>query len=388
MRDRRSNIARHDAAQRFRDLGVDLYLGEGQFTSETTLEVGGRKLEFAKAVVATGARAAMPPIPGLAEAGVLTNQTIFSLTELPPRLLVVGGGPIGSEMAQSFARFGSKVILVEGSKGVLGNDDPRAGEVVAASMKRDGVEIVHRGRVSKVELVGSVRRVTVDTASGAQVFEAEQVLVATGRAPNVDGIGLESAGVEFDSRRGVHVDDCLRTTNKRIFAAGDVGSSYKFTHAADFLARTVLRNALFFGRAKASSLVFPWATYTDPEVAHVGLTEALAKEQGVDHGIIEIDLVDNDRAVLEDEDEGFVKIVHDSKGRVLGGTVVASHAGEMIGELVAAVQNGSTLGQMATVIHPYPTVADAIRRAGDAFNKTRLTPGKAKLLAWILKMRR
>lgn len=388
MRERRSDIARHDAAQRFKDLGVDVYLGTGRFTGPTTLEVGGARLDFARAVIATGAKAAMPPIPGLDEANVLTNQSLFSLTELPESMVVVGGGPIGSEMAQSFARFGTKVTLVEGGPRIMGNDDPRAAEVVAEAMRRDGVDLRLNAMVARFERAGTKTRVVIKTGDGETAIDATHVLLATGRAPNVKGIGLGDAGVDFDARTGVEVDDRLRSTNRKIFAAGDVASKYQFTHAADFLSRTVLRNALFFGRAKASDLVIPWATYTDPEVAHVGLTEAQAKAQGVAHGVIEIDLKDNDRAVLEDETDGFVKIVHDRKGKVLGGTIVAAHAGEMIGEVTAAVKHGTTLGALSSVIHPYPTVADAIRRAGDAFNKTTLTPGRAWVLRTLLKWRR
>lgn len=390
MRTRRSEIARHDSAKRFTDLGVDVYLGEGRFTGESTLEVGGQALEFARAVVATGAKAAMPPIPGIETAGLLTNQTLFSLTELPESMIVIGGGPIGCEMAQSFARFGSKVTLVEGGPRIMGNDDPKAAEVVMASLIQDGIDVRLNSKVERFEPAteDGRRHVVVGKDGSSETLNAAQILLAIGRAPNVKDVGLEAAGVDFDPRKGVIVDDRLRTSNKRIFAAGDVASKYKFTHAADFLARTVLRNALFFGRAKASDLVFPWATYTDPEVAHVGLTEAQAKEEGVAYSIIEIELADNDRAVLEEETEGFVKILHDKKGRVLGGTVVASHAGEMIGELVTAVQHGTTLGTLSNVIHPYPTVADAIRRAGDQFNRTKLTPTTAKLLKSVLKMRR
>lgn len=389
MRARRSEIARHDSAKRFTDLGVDVFLGEGHFTSERTLEVGGQTLEFARAVVATGAKAARPPIPGIEDANVLTNETLFSLTELPGHLVVVGGGPIGSEMAQAFARFGARVTQVEAGERIMGNDDPRAARVVMDAMARDGVELLTGTKVERFERgPGGETRVVARGPESEVVIDASHVLLAVGRAPNVEGIGLEQAGVEFDAREGVTVDDRLRTSNKRIFAAGDVASRYQFTHAADFLARAVLRNALFFGRAKASELVIPWATYTDPEVAHVGLTEDRAKEAGTDHGVIEIELTDNDRAVLDAEDEGFVKIVHDPKGRVLGGTIVSAHAGEMIGELVAAVKNRTTLGDMSDVIHPYPTVADAIRRAGDQFNRTKLTPLAAKVLDTVLRLRR
>ena len=388
MRARRADIARHDAARRFRDLGVDVYLGEGRFSSPSSLEVDGRTLRFARAVVATGARAAVPPIPGIEEAGVLTHQSLFSLTELPESLAVVGGGPIGAEMAQAFARFGSRVTLIEAGVRLMGRDDERAASTVMAAMRRDGVDLRLSSRVARLERSGERTQVVIETAGGEEIVEATHVLLAAGRAPNVAGIGLDEAGVEHDPRTGVRVDDRLRTTNPRIFAAGDVASRHQFTHAADFLARTVLRNALFFGRAKASELVIPRATYTDPEVAHVGLTVAEAKARGIAHSVVEIDLEDNDRAVLDAETEGFVKVLHDRRGRVLGGTIVAAHAGEMIGELTSAVQNRTSLGAMASVIHPYPTVADAIRRAGDAYNRTRLTPGRARLLSRLLRWRR
>ncbi len=385
MRALRAGIARHDSASRFRDLGVDVHLGEGRFVSPTTLEVGGQTLQFARAVIATGARAALPPIPGLEEAGVLTHRTLFSLETLPPRLAVIGGGPIGAEMAQAFARFGSQVTLLEAGPRLMAADDPAASAAVLDALRADGVDVRLGARVLAVHSTGPLRRIEVQ---GGEAVEVDQVLLAAGRAPNVEGIGLEEAGVSFDLRAGVEVDDRLRTSNRRIFAAGDVASRYQFTHAADFLSRTVLRNALFFGRANASDLVIPWATYTDPEVAHVGTTADEAARAGLRHGVIEVPLEDNDRAVLDGEAAGFVKIVHDPKGRVLGATVVASHAGEMIGELVGAVQRGARLSELSGVIHPYPTVADAIRRAGDQFNRTRLTPGRARLLRWILDRQR
>ena len=386
MRARRAEIARHDSAARFRDLGVDVFLGQGRFTSADTLEVGGVELRFARAVVATGARAALPPIPGLAEAGVLTHRELFSLEDLPPRLAVVGGGPIGVEMAQAFARFGSRVTLLEAGPRLLAHDDPAASAAVLEALRGDGVD---------VRLGAEVRSVTRSSGAGPRqvvleggTVEVDEVLVAAGRSPNVEGIGLEAAGVRYDARAGVEVDDRLRTSNRRVFAAGDVASRYRFTHAADFLSRVVLRNALFFGRARASDLVIPWATYTDPGVAQVGVTADEAARRGLPHGVIEIPLADVDRAVLDAETVGFVKVVHDPRGRVLGATVVARHAGEMIGELVGAVQRRASLAELSGVIHPYPTVADAIRRAGDRFNRTRLTPGRARLLRWFLARRR
>ena len=386
MRARRAEIAHHDAAQRFKDLGVDVFLGEGRFSSETTVEVGGQTLEFSRAVVATGARAARPPIYGIDDVPILTNESLFSLTELPRHLVVVGGGPIGSEMAQAFARFGASVTLVEGGPRLLGNDEADAAAVVRAAMERDGVDVRTDSRVERLERTGEGARVHVDGPDGAQSIDASHVLLAVGRAPNVEGLGLEAAGVESDRRAGVTVDDRLRTSNRRVFAAGDVASKWKFTHAADFLARNVLRNALFMGRAKASDLVVPWATYTDPEVAHVGLTASAAEAAG--GGSIRVELSGNDRAIVDAETEGFAQVNHDRRGRVVGGTVVGPHAGEMIGEITTAVQHRTKLSAMASVIHPSPTVADAIRRAGDEFNRTRLTPFVAKLMRAFLKLRR
>ena len=390
MRARRAELARHDSAARFRDLGVDVFLGEGRFTSPDTLEVGGRTLRFSRAVVATGARAALPPIPGIEDAGVLTHQGLFSLEVLPPRLAVVGGGPIGVEMAQAFARFGSQVTLLEAGPRLLGQDDPAASAAVLEALRADGVDVRLGCRVEAVRRsdADGPRTVQVSGEDGGAEVEADEVLVAAGRAPNVEGIGLEAAGVRYDRREGVEVDDRLRTSNRRVFAAGDVASRHRFTHAADFLSRVVLRNALFLGRARASDLVIPRATYTDPEVAQVGLTADEASRRGLPHGVIEVALEDVDRAVLDGETAGFVKVVHDPRGRVLGATVVAAHAGEMIGELVSAVQRRAGLAELSAVIHPYPTVADAVRRAGDLFNRTRLTPGRARLLRWFLARRR
>ncbi|MEO1698294.1 MAG: mercuric reductase [Planctomycetota bacterium] len=384
MRSERASIARHDSAARFRDLGVDVFLGAGRFTGPEAVEVDGRTLRFKRAVIATGARAATPPIPGADDPRVLTNHTLFSLTELPERFVVVGGGPIGTEMAQSFARFGSKVTLVEAGPRILAGDDPDASEVVTAALERDGVEVLVGAKVQSFEDTGGALEVRVEHGGESRSIPADRVLLAVGRAPNVDGLGLEAADVRFDPRKGVEVDDTLRTSNKRVYASGDVASKWKFTHAADFLSRTVLRNAFFPGSSKASDLVVPWATYTDPEVAHVGHTAASAREAGLDHGVVRVDLSDNDRAVLDGATEGFVKIVHDRKGRVLGGTVVAEHAGETIGELVTAVRERTKLGDLASVIHPYPTVADAIRRSGDVFRKESLSPRTAKLLGkWM-----
>ena len=379
MRRLRAGIAPHDSVERFSSLGIDVFLGSGRFTGRDTVEVGGQQLRFAKAVIATGARAAVPPIPGIEEVPFLTNETVFSLTELPPRLGVIGAGPIGCELAQVFARLGSEVFLVESGSGVLPKEDTDAAEVVTAALKRDGVRVLGQGRKLEVSAgeAGSGAMLRVD---GAYEHEVDQLLVASGRAPNVAGLGLEAAGVEF-AASGITVDDRLRTSNRRIFAAGDVCSAFKFTHAADFMARTVIANALFAGRRKVSSLVIPWSTYTDPEIAHVGLSSRDAEARGIEIDSYTQPMDGVDRAILEGRTEGFVRI-HTVRGKdkILGATIVGENAGDLIGEISLAMTNGIGLGAIANTIHPYPTIAEAIRKAGDLYNRTRLTP---KVQKWM-----
>lgn len=389
MRRLRAGISPHDSATRFRDLGVDVFLGDARFTGPETVEVDGQTLRFQRACVATGTRPAAPPVPGLEEAGYLTNESVFSLTELPRRLAVIGAGPIGCELAQAFARLGSKVDLIEAMHGVLPAEDSDASEIVRQAMLRDGVRLRCCGKNLQVEHTGDGKRLTVDSHGEHYELDVDEILVATGRAPNVAGLGLEQAGVESDSKTGVQVDDFLKTTNRRIYAAGDVCSAYKFTHAADAMARIVIQNALFFGRRRASSLVIPWCTYTDPELAHVGLYPHQAEKQGTAIDTFTIELSDVDRAVLEDEDEGVLKVhVAQGKDKILGATLVARHAGEMISEITLAISAGVGLGAISSVIHPYPTQAEIIKKAGDAYRRTRLTPRVKKMFDRFLRLRR
>ncbi len=389
MRNLRASISTHDSAKRFTELGVDVFIGDGKFTGPSTIEVGGQQLEFARACIATGARAAAPPIPGLEDAGYLTNETVFSLTELPQRMAVIGAGPIGCEMAQAFARFGSNVTLIESESQILIKEDPDAAAVVERALHRDGVTIQCCGKAASVARNGDTRTITLQTPEGTMTLDVDAVLVAVGRAPNVEGLGLENVGVEFDKRKGVTVDEKLRTTNSKIFAAGDVAYKYQFTHTADFTARIVLRNALFFGRSKASDLIVPWCTYTDPEIAHVGLNEAMAAEHNVEIDTISIDMGTVDRSILEGDTDGLLK-VHLKKGSdiIVGATLVARHGGDMISELTLAMQSGTGLKTVANTIHPYPTVAEAIRKAGDQFNRSRLTPFVSKMFERLLRWRR
>lgn len=375
MRRLRAEISPNDSAARFRDLGVDVYLGGGRFTSSNTILVGDQLLSFRKAVIATGARASAPPIPGLDQVPYLTNESVFSLTERPRRLGIIGAGPIGCELAQAFANLGSEVLLVEVAHGILPLEDRDAAEIVRESIQRDGVTLLCCGKELKLRREAGQIRMSVES-HGQQYDEAvDQLLVSVGRAPNVQHLGLESVGVEFDLRTGVRVNDRMQTTNPHIFAAGDVCSKYKFTHSADFMARIVIQNALFKGRAKASALTIPWCTYTTPEIAHVGLYEKDANEQGIALDTYIQHFADIDRAILAGETEGFVK-VHTRKGtdQILGATIVAPHAGDLISEITLAMTHGLGLKKIGSTIHPYPTQAEAIRKLGDQFNRTRLTP--------------
>jgi pyruvate/2-oxoglutarate dehydrogenase complex dihydrolipoamide dehydrogenase (E3) component len=375
MRRLRSEISHHDSAARFHSLGVDVFLGEGRFAGRDSISVDGATLRFRKAVIATGTRAAAPSIPGLAEAGYLTNETVFSLTELPTRLVVIGAGPIGCELSQTFARFGSEVFLVEGGHGLLPREDRDATDRVEQSFKRDGIQLLAGRKIVGVKKLGSGKVIHLEHDGKPEELTVDEILVGVGRAPNVERLNLEPAGVEFDPRTGVHVNDRLQTSNPRIFAAGDICSRFKFTHAADAMARIVIRNALFLGRAKASALTIPWCTYTSPEIAHVGLYEQEAKEKGIPVQTFVQELRDVDRAILDGQDEGFIKIlVRTGTDQILGATIVAEHAGEMISEITVAMAGGIGLGRLGNVIHPYPTQAEAIKRVGDAYSRTRLTP--------------
>jgi pyruvate/2-oxoglutarate dehydrogenase complex dihydrolipoamide dehydrogenase (E3) component len=383
MRRLRARISPNDSAARFRDLGIDVFFGQGRFVDSGTIEVQGTRLEFRRAVIATGARAAAPPIKGLDQAEYLTNESVFSLTELPRRFGVIGAGPIGSEMAQSFAQLGSHVLLVESEHGILPREDREAAGIVMKTMERDGVKLLCCGRNLVVRTDGGLR-LTVESHGQGYDEPIDKLLVAVGRAPNVEDLNLDAVGVVFGPK-GVKVDDRMQTTNPRIYAAGDVCSPYQFTHAADFQARTVIQNALFKGRKSSSSLVIPWCTYTSPEVAHVGLYEDEAKEKGIEIDTFVQHFDDVDRAILEGESEGFVKVhVGIGTDRILGATIVARNAGDLISEITLAMTHGLGLSKVGSTIHPYPTQAEAIRKLGDQYNRTRLTPlVKAAFRKWL-----
>lgn len=406
LRALRAALAPVDSAARFRELGVDVYLGTARFTGPDTLVVEGATgdppatLRFRRAVIATGGRAAVPPVPGLAESGFFTNETIFDLTARPDHLVVLGAGPIGCELAQAFARLGSRVTVLDRNPRPLPFDDPDAATLVRTALERDGVRFVLGTAATRVERRDGAVTVWYRPAPGAGDsaaggYEAhvtgDALLVAAGRAPSVAGLGLDAANVRHDARAGVAVDDRLRTSNPRVYAVGDVASRYKFTHAADALARLVVPNALFGARGKASALVVPWATYTSPEVAHVGLTAADAAKQA-DVQTVTVPLHDVDRARLDDADgapEGFVRVyVKRGSDTILGATLVGEHAGDLVSQVTQAMTNGLGLAALGKTIYPYPTVAEALRKAADAHRREKLTPAAKRALGLVLRVLR
>jgi pyruvate/2-oxoglutarate dehydrogenase complex dihydrolipoamide dehydrogenase (E3) component len=385
MRTIRADLATIDSAARFNSLGVDVFQGAARFSGRDSIEVAGTTLRFSRAAIATGARATAPPIPGLAETGYLTNETVFSLAELPRRMVVIGAGPIGCELAQTFRRFGSEVTMLEVASQILIREDRDAAALIENALKRDGVRIETNCKIEHAEKRGAGK--VLLTSAGE--IATDEILIGAGRAPVVEELNLEAAGVEYDHTVGVKVNDYLQTANPSIYAIGDVASAYKFTHVADEHARIAIRNALFFGRAKASALIIPWCTYTDPEIAHVGMYEHEAEKKDLKVKTFVQQLAEADRAVLDGETEGFVKVhVQDGSDKILGATIVASHAGDLISEITTAMKAGLGLGSIGSVIHPYPTQAAAIKKVGDAYNRTRLTPFTKRLFERLLAWRR
>jgi pyruvate/2-oxoglutarate dehydrogenase complex dihydrolipoamide dehydrogenase (E3) component len=382
LRHLRAELSPADSAMRFRELGVDVFFGEAHFVATNAVEVGRQRLLFRRAVIATGGRPGVPPVPGLSAATCYTNETIFSLTALPARLVVIGGGAIGCELAQAFARFGARVTVLEQAPRILPNDDAQAAEVVRGALQRDGVQVITGVRVVRVER-GPTGRVVYEPP-GADLL-TDEILVAAGRLPNVEALQLEAARVAYDTR-GVVVDERMRTSNPRVYAIGDVCSRFKFTHVADAQARLVVQNALFFGRGKSSRLIVPWCTYTSPEVAQVGITaEHAAARSDVD--TITVPMHEIDRARLDGQTDGFLRLhLRRDSDQILGATLVCEHAGDILTQITTALVNRLGLSALGKAIYPYPTLAEAIRKAADAHRRQRLTPAKRKVFALFFRV--
>ena len=386
MRRVRAEISPHDSAQRFKEeFNVDVFLGEARFNSADTVEVGGKILRFKKAVIATGAKATAPDIEGLKDAGYLTNETVFSLTERPQRMAIIGAGPLGCEFAQTFQRLGSQVVLIHKNDHILDKEDADAAEIVQQAFLREGVQLILNSKVKRVERTSVGKVIYYESDGKEDSVTVDEILIGVGRSPNVKKLNLEAVGVQYDIKKGVIVNDNLQTSNPRIYAAGDVCMDWKFTHAADAAARIVIQNSLFFGRKKLSSLTMPWVTYTDPEVAHVGMYEKDAQKKGIEVDTFFVPLNEVDRAVADGETAGFAKVfVNKGTDKILGATIVARNAGDMISEVTLAIVGNLGLKTLGSVIHPYPTQAEVIRKAADEYSRTRLTPFIKKLLTWWL----
>jgi len=382
MRRIRTRISRVDSAARLTADGIDVFFGTARFTSGDAVDVDGTGIRFRKALIATGSRSKLAPIPGLAEAGYLTNETVFDLTVLPRSMLVIGGGQLGCELAQAFCRFGSRTVIAHDEPLFLPREERDAAQMVSDALARDGVEIHLNTEVVNVRVEGGRKCVETLNDGNVATTAVDQILTGIGRVPAVGGLGLDAADVAYDLEAGIHVDDFLRTTNRRIYAAGDVCLEHQFTDTADASARIVVRNALFPGRQRVSALTIPWCTYTDPEIAHVGIYVKEARERGIPVKTFTVPMHDVDRAIADGEEDGFVKIhVREGTDTILGATVVARHAGEMINGISLAMVAGIGLRTVARVIHAYPTQAEAIKQAANAYTRTRLSP----FFGWVLR---
>ncbi len=382
MRRIRTRISRFTSAESLKALGIDVFFGTARFVGADAIDVDGTRLCFRKALIATGSRSMLPAIPGLTEAGYLTNESVFDLTALPASLLVIGGGPLGCELAQVFSRFGSRTVIVHDEPLFLPKEERDAAQMVSEALARDGVEIHLNTKAVNVRVEDGKKCVETVNDGNVATIKVDQILTGIGRVPAVGGLDLEAAGVAFDADAGIHVDDFLRTTNHRIYAAGDVCLEHKYTDSAHASARIVVQNALFLGHRKVSALTIPWCTYTDPEIAHVGIYVKQARERGIPVKTFTVPMHDNDRAIADGEEDGFVKIhVREGTDKILGATIVARHAGEMINGISLAMVAGIGLRTVAHVIHTYPTQAEAIRQAAIAHTRSRLTP----FTAWVLR---
>jgi len=381
MRRVRAHISQNDSAQALSNLNIDVFLGEGQFSNPSTITVGNSTLSFKKAVVATGTRPTHPQIKGLSKTGFLTNETVFSLTELPARLAIIGGGPVGCELAQSFRRLGSEVTLIEIAPQLLPLEDSEAAALLTEQFIREGIDVKLSTNTLRATPSNEQKVLYLKNQKTEYQLPVDEILVGVGRSPNINNLNLEMAGIRHN-QQGIQVNDYLQTTNPQIYAAGDVCMKQHFTHAADASARIVIQNALFPGlKRRLSTLTIPWCTYTDPEIARVGISAQDIQKRGDRVTAFVQSLSEVDRGIING-DKGFVKILT-KKGsdQILGGTIVSKNAGEMISEITLAITAGIGLKTISKVIHPYPTLAEAIKKIGDTYNRTRLTPFLKRIMS-------
>ncbi|MBT3991042.1 MAG: FAD-dependent oxidoreductase [Rhodospirillaceae bacterium] len=379
-------IAPHDSVERFEDYGVKVILGEGKFTGPREVTVGDQVITARRIVVATGSGPFVPPIPGLVETPHFTNETVFEQTDIADHLIVLGGGPIGIELAQAHRQLGAKVTVLEMAS-ILPNDDPAAVAVVRSQLLKEGLDLREGVKVVATEKTEGGVLVTIETTDGKQGISenisGSHLLVAAGRRPHLSGLDLEKAGIDY-APQGIKVDARLRTSNKKVFAIGDVAGGHQFTHIAGYHAGIVIRNILFRLPAKVNLSAYPWVTYTAPELAQVGLTEKAAEAKGLDYRVVNWPLSENDRAITEGNTDGFIKVIATPKGHVLGVTIVGRQAGELIQIWGLAISAKLKIGKIAGMISPYPTLGEANKRAAGEFFKESLFSDKTRKIVKFL----
>lgn len=379
----RTRIEPNDSPQRFRSLGVDVVQGTARFIGPRVVDVDGRRLTARRIVVATGSRPAVPPVRGLDGVPYLTNESIFEIAERPAHLLVLGGGPIGLELAQAFVRLGSRVTVVESSASLMSSEEPELAQSLAARLVAEGVELHLGANAVEASRSPSGVSLTLESTVGMRVVQGSHLLVATGRVARTESLDLATAGVDV-GKHGIIVNDHLRTTADGVWACGDVIGGPRFTHVADYQARLVVRNAFFPIKGKADYTAIPWVTYTDPELAHVGLTEHDARARyGRDVRVFTRSFAEVDRAIADGETDGMVKLITRGNGTLLGGHILAAGAGDMIGEVALAMKHGLGVNALASLVHPYPTMPEAIRQAAQHFDKARFTGIPRAIAKWF-----
>jgi dihydrolipoamide dehydrogenase len=386
MRRMVARIGEHDDPKRFEAMGIQLFFGEGRFVDPKTFEVAGRRIEGRRFVLATGARPSILPVPGLAEAGYLTNVTALELKQRPETMAIIGGGPVGLEFAQIFHRLGVRVAIVEKADHLLPNEDREISEAIAALLRKEGIDFLTGVSVQAIRREGSQKVLLVKGKEGDRRIAAEEIFVAVGRTPNVEGLGLDAAGVAYD-RKGVKVDATLRTTARHIWACGDLVGPYQFTHVAEYQGGLVVSNALFpFVRRKVDYRVVPWVTFTDPEVARVGLTESEAKEKVGPVHVYRFPFKQVDRAIIEGEEAGFIKLIADRRLRIVGAHLIGPNAGDLLHEYVLAMKANLKMTSLSTTIHVYPTLAQGVKKAADQYFREKLFTGWfPKLARWLIR---
>jgi pyruvate/2-oxoglutarate dehydrogenase complex dihydrolipoamide dehydrogenase (E3) component len=387
MRERRAGIAPNDSQERFESLGVDVFRGQARFESANSVQVGDRILRAKNFVIATGTRTAVPQVDGIDSAPYFTNETIFDdLKSKPESLIVLGGGPIGCELGQTFHRLGVRTTIVQRGPQLLPREDPEVAEFLEKGLTNEGISVVTNAEARAVRSDGGITLSVTRQDGSAMEISAATLLVCSGRRPNIEGLGLDTIGVEA-GEKGVRVNDYLQTSRPHIYAAGDIAGPFLFTHMADAQARVVVRNILMplqFLRQKMNYAVVPWCTYVDPEIASVGLNETAAKQRNVAYDLIRLEIKEVDRAVVEREETGFVKVlVAKGTDRILGATLVCENAGDLLHEFVLAMKYGIGLGKISATTHAYPTFAELARKAGDKYNKSRLTPSARRVFGWL-----